>query len=217
MALHLRGRSRSPFVRISSCVLGNLIVLGFLAYSFAAAQALAPRPVARLITGTTDDSRPRRMSADNAGGNAGGNANTTVTASPSLAEATESERRAFEVTNELRLNDGFASLEWDAELCVIARRHSRDMSVLGFFSHQTPEGLRLKDRVRVAGIRYRVIAENIAYNQGFKDPGAFAVERWMISTGHRANLLSPEFRAAAVGSFVAADGTVFLTQIFILR
>ncbi|HEX4900847.1 MAG TPA: hypothetical protein VFV61_09965, partial [Pyrinomonadaceae bacterium] len=61
------------------------------------------------------------------------------------------------------------------------------------------------------------IAENIAYNQGFEDPGAFAVERWTISEGHRANLLSTEFRASAVGSFVASDGTVFLTQLFILR
>ena len=65
--------------------------------------------------------------------------------------------------------------------------------------------------------KYKVMGENIAYNQGFEDPGAFAVERWTISAGHRANLLSFEFRSSAVGSFVAADGTVFLTQLFILR
>lgn len=138
-------------------------------------------------------------------------------ASPSLGEATTAEQRAFKTTNDLRLKNGLAPLEWDAELCSIARRHSRNMSVLGFFSHETPEGLRLRDRVRLAGIRYRVIAENIAYNQGFEDPGAFAVERWTISAGHRANLLSTEFRASAVGSFIAPDGTVFLTQLFILR
>jgi uncharacterized protein YkwD len=69
----------------------------------------------------------------------------------------------------------------------------------------------------LAGIRYQVIAENIAYNQGVEDPGAFAVERWMISPGHRANLLGTEFRAAAVGTFVASDGSVYLTQLFILR
>jgi uncharacterized protein YkwD len=39
----------------------------------------------------------------------------------------------------------------------------------------------------------------------------------MLSPGHRANLLGPEFRAAAVGSFIAPDGKVFLTQLFILR
>lgn len=214
MALHHPSRSRLRFKRISSWVVRHLFVLAFVWCSLAAAQTLTPRPVARLITGTVSESRPGRMSSAD---DAGGNSNASVLTSPSLAEATPSERRAFEVTNELRLKDGLAALEWDAELCVIARRHSRNMSVLGFFSHQTPEGFRLRDRVRLAGIRYRVIAENIAYNQDFEDPGAFAVERWMISPGHRANLLSPEFRAAAVGSFIAADGTVFLTQIFILR
>jgi uncharacterized protein YkwD len=92
------------------------------------------------------------------------------------------------------------------------------MARQGFFSHITPEGQRLKDRALAMGIpRFRVIAENIAYNQGFKDPGAFAVERWMISTGHRANILYSGFQTAAVGVFVAPDGTVYLTQAFIAR
>lgn len=64
--------------------------------------------------------------------------------------------------------------------------------------------------------RFRVLAENIAYNQG-DDPGAFAVERWMLSSGHRENILSTEFQASAIGSFVAADGRVYLTQGFITR
>ena len=92
------------------------------------------------------------------------------------------------------------------------------MSRLGFFSHVTPEGLRLRDRARVAGIlRYAVLGENIAFNQGYEDPGAFAVERWMQSEKHRANILSSEYRAMAIGSFVAADGSVYLTQTFITR
>ena len=36
---------------------------------------------------------------------------------------------------------------------------------------------------------YKVLGENIAYNFGFDDPGGFAVERWMLSPGHRANIL----------------------------
>ena len=45
----------------------------------------------------------------------------------------------------------------------------------------------------------------------------FAVERWMASDKHRANILSPEFKAMAIGSFVAPDGSVYLTQTFITR
>jgi uncharacterized protein YkwD len=88
----------------------------------------------------------------------------------------------------------------------------------GFFAHETPEGHRLRDRARSSGIgRFKVLAENIAYNQGFKDPGAFAVERWLISSKHRANILHNEFQAAAVGVFVADNGAVYLTQAFIAR
>jgi uncharacterized protein YkwD len=92
------------------------------------------------------------------------------------------------------------------------------MSRQGFFSHATPEGLRLRERARLVGIiHYSVLGENIAYNQGYEDPGAFAVERWMLSPKHRANILSTEFRAMAIGSFVAPDGSVYLTQTFITR
>ena len=91
------------------------------------------------------------------------------------------------------------------------------MAQLGFFSHATPDGLRLRDRARAAGIHYQVIAENIAYNMGYDDPGAFAVERWMTSPGHRANILYAGFTSMAVGTFVAPDGSVFLTQTFITR
>jgi uncharacterized protein YkwD len=88
----------------------------------------------------------------------------------------------------------------------------------GYFAHETPEGLSLRDRMRAVGIaHFQVLAENIAYNQGYDDPGAFAVQRWMLSPGHRANILSDEFAECAVGSFVAPDGTVYLTQLFLKR
>jgi uncharacterized protein YkwD len=100
----------------------------------------------------------------------------------------------------------------------MARTHSESMSRLNYFSHVTPDRLRLRDRARAAGIfKFSVLGENIAYNQGYEDPGAVAVERWMLSPKHRANILSPEFRAMAIGSFVAPDGSVYLTQTFITR
>lgn len=128
------------------------------------------------------------------------------------------ERRAFEQTNSVRIKNGLPPFVWDDDVCRMARTHSENMSRMGFFSHVTPSGLRLRDRARVAGIvRYSVLGENIAYNQGYEDPGAFAVERWMLSPKHRANILSTEFRAMAIGSFIAADGSVYLTQTFITR
>jgi uncharacterized protein YkwD len=52
---------------------------------------------------------------------------------------------------------------------------------------------------------------------GYDDPGGFAVERWMVSPGHRANILHAGFQAMAVGTFVAPDGSIYLTQTFVTR
>jgi uncharacterized protein YkwD len=132
--------------------------------------------------------------------------------------ANEIERRAFEQTNVERIKNGLQPFVWDADLGRLSRTYSETMSRLHFFSHVTPDGKRLPDRARAAGIRqYSVLGENIAYNQGYEDPGALAVERWMQSPKHRANILSSQFRAMAIGSYVAPDGSVYLTQTFIKR
>ena len=173
-------------------------------------QTSEGRPVARLVSTSVDGSRPRRVTDVR-------ESVSVAAVSPSLGDADVIERRAFEQTNVIRAQHGLQAFVWDAALCRLARDHSANMARLGYFSHATPEGLRLKDRARAAGIRYQVIAENIAYNMGYEDPGAFAVERWMISPGHRANILYAGFTSMAVGTFVAADGSVYLTQTFITR
>ena len=174
-------------------------------------ETAKPQPVSRLIARFAV-TKPA-VSATSTAGSA-----TTASVSPSLAEAGDIERRAFDQTNQVRIKNGLPALEWDADVCRMARVHSENMSRLNFFSHVTPDGLRLRDRARAVGIlTYTVLGENIAYNQGYEDPGAFAVERWMASPKHRANILSNEFRAMAIGTYVAADGSVFLTQTFITR
>ncbi len=176
----------------------------------AGAQNLQPEPVARVIPGPAANakySRPRRVNPEEN--------------SPALSLALESvtaiERRAFEQTNLARMEKGLAPLVWDADLYRMAKVHSEQMARARFFSHETPDGRQLKDRARAVGIRFRVIGENIAYNKGYDDPGGFAVERWMISSGHRANILYVGFQASAIGSYVSADGSTYLTQVFITR
>ncbi|MCM3871274.1 MAG: CAP domain-containing protein [Pyrinomonadaceae bacterium] len=199
---------------VTRLVLITICLLAPILPGVVSAQTVPARPVARLITGTTDEvghSRPRRVNVP-----ASDTASTSATI-PSIKQATETERKAFAATNEMRARSGFSPLSWDGELSRMARDHSENMARLGFFAHETPEGLRLKDRARAARIRFQVIGENIAYNEGVDDPGTFAVQRWMISSGHRANILSREFRASGVGSFITADGRVYITQIFIAR
>lgn len=192
-----------------------------LAISFTFCQSTSAqnmmRPVARLITGPVSEaaSRPRRASVESA---ASTTELTRIAGSPGLDEANLIERSAFEKTNRARIANGLEPFTWDPELCRMARVHSENMGRQGFFDHDTREGLHLKDRARALGIgRFRVIGENIAYNKGYDDPGAFAVDRWMTSSGHRANILYAEFQASAIGSYVSTDGSVYLTQVFIAR
>ncbi len=188
------------------------LITVFLSAQAIFAQDLQVRPVARLLSDPVLDasySRPRRVASE---------VPSTDSASISLAEPSMIERNAFEKINRTRVASGLAPLTWDAALCRMARAHSEHMASRGYFSHETPDGDGLKQRARAMSIgRFRVIAENIAYNKGYEDPGAFAVERWMLSSGHRANILYEGFQASAIGSYVAADGSVYLTQVFIAR
>jgi uncharacterized protein YkwD len=133
-------------------------------------------------------------------------------------EPNDIEKRAFDQTNLVRVKNGLKPLTWDDDVCRMARIHSESMSRNHYFSHVTPDGLRLPQRARAAGIlQFSTLGENIAYTQGFADPGAFIVEQWMQSAKHRANILSNDFRAMAIGSFVGPDGSIYLTQTFITR
>ncbi|MBA3805372.1 MAG: CAP domain-containing protein [Acidobacteria bacterium] len=180
-------------------------------------QSAANRPVARLITasGTGAGSRAqmrahmvmptpmtRPMSA----------------ASSSSMSASSLERRAFDLINEQRISNGEQPFVWDAELCRMARMHSDNMARQEFFDHSGPDGHGMQERARNSNIRgWSVLAENIAYNQGFDDPAAFAVERWMRSSKHRDNILNDRFTRSAIGIARAEDGRVYLTQVFIAR
>jgi len=205
MSLSLRAtRPRFPLL-FALCLAAPVIVAG---------QTAATPPVARLITANPAYTRPRRVSpvSDSSA------TLTHVAPSPSLEEASSIEKAAFEATNRERVKNGLPALIWDADLCRMAREHSENMAQRGYFAHVTPDGARLRDRARAIGItHYQVLGENIAYNLGYDDPGTFAVERWMMSPGHRANILYAGFKAMAVGTFVAPDGSVYLTQTFITR
>jgi uncharacterized protein YkwD len=203
-------RLRQPLTGSISVVVVLLALVSFA--GTVRAQNIQPRPVARLMSDPLNDahySRPRRATSE---------AGHSAAISDAACAPTEVERRAFDKTNVARNESGLTALVWDSELCRMARAHSERMALRGFFDHITPEGLQLKDRAHETGIlHFRVIAENIAYNKGYDDPGGFAVERWMISAGHRANILYVGFQASAIGSYVSADGSTYLTQVFIAR
>lgn len=216
--LQLNRPGTTLFSQVKTGLRGSSFVfLGLVAFCHAGSAQNRPVPLAHLIPepgGELSHSRPRQISATEGRSFL----RDIAPISPSFDDATTIERRAFDRTNQERVKSGLPRLIWDSELCRMARLHSENMGRLGFFAHETPEGMRLKERARSMGIlHFRVIAENIAYNKGYEDPGVFAVERWMLSAGHRANILYIGFQSSAIGSYVSKDGSVYLTQVFINR
>jgi uncharacterized protein YkwD len=114
----------------------------------------------------------------------------------------------------VRREHGLARLRANATAAAIARAHSRRMSREGYFSHRDPGGGSPADRARAAGLAYRVLGENLAEVRDAADPAASAVEGWMASEGHRANILRPEFTESGIGVW-QAGGTWLVTQLFL--
>jgi uncharacterized protein YkwD len=97
----------------------------------------------------------------------------------------------------------------------MARQHSLNMARAGSLDHRGPDGRDMAERARSMGIRgWRALGENIAFNQGFDDPSGFAVQRWMGSSKHRANILNGQFTRTGIGVARAADGSIYFTQVF---
>ena len=186
--------------------------------NFVAAERTAyatDRPVARLVTAAQPVPKARLVVA------APIKSAPVTTAVPSAAMvfvATSDEQRAFDLINAQRVENGMKPLVWDEQVFHVARLHSESMAHEDFFAHTNTEGLDAASRARRAGLKgWNALGENISYNQGFDDPSAFAVERWMQSVKHRANILRAEFTHAGLGVARAADGRVFFTQVFVTR
>lgn len=192
-------------------------------------QQQQPKPVARLVSTSKQTAPPRARLVASFPASAipstgrisapvrvsSSSPMSSATSAASLAGASSLERRAFDLVNAERRARGESPLAWDAELSRLARQHSLDMARSGFLDHRGPDGRDMADRARAAGIRgWQVLGENIAFNQGFEDPSGFAVQRWMGSSKHRANILNGQFTRTGIGVARAADGSIYFTQVF---
>jgi uncharacterized protein YkwD len=132
------------------------------------------------------------------------------------------ERQIFLLTNEARRKNGLPSLDEDSELTTMAREKSDDMAKRHYFSHTNPEGKTLIDRYdqekpAKIGLMGR-LGENIHMGErndysDIKTAARVIVDSWMISPGHRRNILNPAYTSLGVG--VAIKGNeCYATQDF---
>jgi uncharacterized protein YkwD len=100
-----------------------------------------------------------------------------------------------------------------ATLTRVAQAHTRDMAARGSVSHQGSDGSQPSDRVTRAGYQWQRGAENVA--AGMRSPEE-AMDGWLDSPGHCANLMNPTFTETGVAYVVdpASAMGVYWTQLF---
>jgi uncharacterized protein YkwD len=105
------------------------------------------------------------------------------------------EIKMLELVNKERIKEGLPPVKADPEMTRVARAHSSDMFVRGYFAHNTPEGKTPFDRMRASGIQFTAAGENLALAQTLE----IAHTNLMNSPGHRANILHPAFGRLGIG------------------
>ena len=120
------------------------------------------------------------------------------------------ERQMLDLVNDERVANGLQPLAADPELTEVARRHSTDMFVRGYFAHDTPEGLSPFDRMRDAHVGFLTAGENLALAPTL----SIAHTGLMNSPGHRANILRPQFGRLGIGIMDGGRRGLMVSQEF---
>ncbi|MCM3155566.1 CAP domain-containing protein [Priestia megaterium] len=129
---------------------------------------------------------------------------------PTLDQASQSyEQQVISLVNKERQKAGLKPLKENWELSRVARFKSQDMHDKGYFDHNSPTYGSPFKMIKDFGISYNYAGENIAYGQRTPEE---VMKAWMNSSGHRANILSPNFTQIGVG--YVKDGN-YWTQQFI--
>ena len=190
---------------VAAALLGPLAATGWIAPAFQAPAA----PVQALLSPIFDPalrsmrhvvSLPDRRDA-------------TVALDFRVAQATERpelEARLLELVNAERARHGLSQLRPDPELTPVAREHGRDMFARGYFSHYSPEGQSMDDRLKRHQVRYLIAGENLALARSLDG----AHEGLMKSPGHRANILRPQFGRLGIGVLDGGRHGLMVTQNF---
>jgi uncharacterized YkwD family protein/spore coat assembly protein SafA len=133
---------------------------------------------------------------------------------PNIDTVKNVESEILMLVNNERQKQGLQPLQMDWELQRVARTKSQDMAVKGYFSHQSPTYGSPFDMMKQFGIQYKTAGENIASGQRTPQD---AMVSWMNSSGHRANILKPEYTHLGAGYYRGGSYGHMWTQMFIAK
>lgn len=116
----------------------------------------------------------------------------------------------FRLTNKERAINGIGELAYCDALSDAAELRAYESSVS--FSHTRPDGSSCHSVA--SEIDYYVTGENLIMADAAIAYPEVLMSKWMLSEGHRANILNPDYKELAVGTY-EDGGIVYAAQIFI--
>jgi uncharacterized protein YkwD len=118
-----------------------------------------------------------------------------------------------DATNAERGRAGVAALSANSQLMQAAQIQAEQVAAAGRLEHTLPDARLpgLEDRLRASGYLWQAAGENLAFGQR---NAAHAVDTWMESPTHRANILSATFTEVGAGFVVDPLGRPYYVQVF---
>ncbi len=156
---------------------------------------------------------------------------TTTAAGAPVRQAapTTLESGVLRELNAIRVQHGLLPLKVNVGLNGAAAQHSREMTARGYFKHESFDGSAFWKRVQryygQGAFPFWSVGENLLWSSPDVDPKR-ALELWMASPEHRANILTPRWREIGIsalhvqtapGDFDDREVTVITTDFGVRR
>lgn len=112
------------------------------------------------------------------------------------SQALSFDEQILKLVNEARAENGLSPMKLDSTLTDAANKRAQEITSV--FSHNRPDGKSCFTVFGEFGISsYRTAGENIAAGYGSAED---VFNGWMNSSGHRANILNPDYTTLGVGN-----------------
>ena len=146
---------------------------------------------------------PGSSSNNSVGSGSGGNSNDSI--------MTSDEKEVLDLINRQRTANGLSALKVDSQVQRVAKIKAQDMVNSGYFSHDSPTYGTPFEMLQSFKVSYKTAGENIAGNSS----NAGAVNAWINSAGHKANILNSSFTHTGIGIVSSSKYGKIYVQMFI--
>lgn len=143
----------------------------------------------------------------------GENVNIVVSDKVISTELTNDEKEVLNLVNQKRQEEGLEPLQIDDDVQNLCRLKAKEMVEKSYFSHTSPTYGSTFEMIKNEKISYKVAGENIAGNS----ENSKAVDAWMNSENHKANILNRSYNYTGVAVVSSPKYGKIYVQIFIGR